>query len=128
MVSVDHGFVLDCLREDSAAIARWAALRKDRLPVHISVAARASVLANPGTATGPRRRRAEALLASMDCWDLDRMAIDCASMIVDRMSGAQGRLDGADLFVAACALRHGESLLSRNPLYRRVPGLEVETY
>lgn len=128
MVSLDHQFIFDWVRNDSSAKARWRALQDERQAVHISAPARASVLAAPWPADGMLRRRAVAFLEALDCWELDRLSLDCATMIADRLSTSRRSLSGVDLLVAACAIRHGESVLSRNPAYRWVPGLDLESY
>ncbi len=56
------------------------------------------------------------------------MTLDCAAMIADQWAPQGDRLRGVDLVVAASAVRHGESVLSRNPVFRRIPGLAVESY
>ncbi len=128
MASLDARFVLDCASELPSAVARYRQLRERGEPLYLSVAARAAVVVR-GADEGERfRRRAEALLRSTEPLDIDPGSVRCAAAIAHELAREGRRMDGVDLFVAAGARQHGQSLVSRNPSFKNVAGLVRQSY
>ena len=128
MVSLDSGFVLDCVRGVPSATNALRQASESPEPLYISVAARAAVISFAMNEGESFRRRAEELLDSLECLDIDPEAVDVAKAIAEELAEAGRRLDGVDLFVAACARQHRQPVLSRNVELEQVRGLVREPY
>ncbi len=128
MVSTDSRFVLDCVRGIPSATHQLRCLRGALEPLYISVAARAAVIAFAAGQGEKFRERTEELLRSFECLELDPEAVRCASEIASELACAGQEIDGVELFVAASARQHRQSVLSRNPTFDRVRGLVRVSY
>ncbi len=128
MVSLDPGFVFDCLRgvpSAGSALRRW---RESPEPLYISVAARAAVISYAAEQSESFRREAHEFLDSLVCLDIDQEAVSFATEIAEELAEDGRRLDGVDLFVAAAARQHRQSVLSRNRGLEQVRGLVRVSY
>lgn len=128
MVSLDSGFVLDCARGSPLAADALRRFRESPEPLFISVAARAAVIAGAAGRGARFRRRAEELLGSLECLEIDPEAVRHAAEIAGELAEDGRTLNGVDLFVAASARQHRQSVVSRNPDFERVRGLVREPY
>lgn len=128
MVSLDPSFVLDCVRRIPSATDRLRRLRGSPEPLYISTAARAAVVAYAAGQGEEFCRRAEELLGSCECLELDSEAVRCASEIAEELAHDGQQMDGVELFIAASARQHGQPVLSRNPIFERVRGLVRVSY
>ncbi len=128
MVTIDSRFVLDCATGVPSAVGRYLELQGRREPLYLSVAARAQIVAHAADRDVAFRRRVETLLGSTESVDIDPESVRCAAEIAQELARSGRRLDAVDLFVAAEARRHGQSVLSRNPSFGTVPGLVCQSY
>ncbi len=128
MVSLDSGFVLDCVRGVPSATDALRRAGESPEPLYISVAARAAVISYAAHEGESFRHRAEEFLGSVECLDIDPEAVGVATAIAEELAEDGRRLDGVDLFVAACARQHRQRVLSRNPELEQVRGLVREPY
>lgn len=128
MVSVDSRFVLDCAEGLPSAVDRYHQLQGRQEPLYLSVAARAAVIAIAADRGPEFRRRAEELLRATEELDIDPEAMRSAAEIARELARGGRRLDGVDLFVAAGARQHGQTVVSRNPAFESVAGLDRQSY
>ncbi|MDV6373757.1 PIN domain-containing protein [Deinococcus arenicola] len=68
----------------------------------------------------------DGLLAHLPILDFDREAADIAALLHHQLRGAGTLIDDADLLIAATALRHGATLVTRNTNhFQRISGLHL---
>ena len=66
------------------------------------------------------------LLAFLPSLDFDAEAADIAALLHDQLRAAGTPIDEADLLIAATALRHGATLVTRNTRhFQKIPGLHL---
>lgn len=128
MVVLDPRFVLDCARGVPSAIDRLDELRGGTEPLYLSIAARAAVQVDAAERDVTFRRRAEELLGCVKHLEIDPESVRCAAEIAGELARQGRRLDGVDLFVAASARQHGQTVVSRNRAFESVPGLVRQSY
>ncbi len=128
MVNLDPVFVLDCVDGLPSAVKRFEQSGPDRRSMCVCAPSVAEVRKRCELRPPSYRRRAEALVSTLEWLELDSESCRWAARIAADLSARGERLPGTDLFVAAIALRHGHGVLSRSPEYRRVRGLRVEPY
>lgn len=107
---------------------RLAELRGRREPLFLSVIARAAVEVFAADQDEPFRRRTQQILGCTEALDIDPESIRCAGDIARELVSEGRRIDGVDLFVAASARQHGQAVLSRNPCFDGIRGLECQRY
>jgi predicted nucleic acid-binding protein len=126
--AVDSSFVIDVLRGDPAAKAKAERLEAAGGKHAIAAPAVAEVLMGAYCAGGLKLRRALEVIESLSVMDIDgTVALEAASMGADLMR-AGTPLALPDLLVAASAKLAGQTLLSRDGGFARIPGLAVERY
>lgn len=96
--------------------------------VCVSPPAAADVLVGASGGNARHLRVAEEFLHALNWLEFDWESCDLAGRIGAELSARGEPLSGPDLFVAAIALQHGQSLLTRDRAFSRVHGLSVETY
>ena len=128
MVSLDSSFLIDLLLGKPAAIEKAADLDRRSEPRWISAPAASEVLLGGYYVGGPYLERTRVLIDGLLLHPFDRVAYHEAGRIGAELARRGVPLGQADLFIAAIAIRHGQSLVARDAAFSRVPGLRVEPY
>ena len=128
MVSLDACFLIDLLHGDSAAAELAARLETSGEPTCVTPPASVEVLAGEMHAGGRYFQKASDLLASLHLLAFDDEAVKMTSRLAARLMERGERIGEGDLFIAGISLRHRQRLITRDRVFARVPGLEVEFY
>ncbi|QFP76843.1 PIN domain-containing protein [Deinococcus sp. AJ005] len=126
MLALDTNILIALQKLEPQAVRQYqAALTNDvvTVPATVCYEARRSLL-KPEHAR--RLQRLDILLSGHIILDFDREAADIAALLHHQLRGAGTLIDDADLLIAATALRHGATLITRNTNhFQRIPGLHL---
>jgi tRNA(fMet)-specific endonuclease VapC len=128
LVSLDSSFLIDLLSGKPVAVLKARELDAAGEPRFLTAPAAAEVLLGGYFLGGPYHSRTKSLVDSLTILPLDRESAHEAGRLGAELARRGTPMGGADLFVAAITMRHGERLLTRDSSFRRVPGLSVESY
>lgn len=128
---VDTDVLIDLMRSDERATRAVGRLESERVPLHVSSVSLFELYHGVERVDNPadRRRRIEAVLGSKRAYPADDAVMKKAGRIDGRLA-AEGRAIGmGDTIIAATALVHEESVLTRNVAhFERIDGVEIESY
>lgn len=126
MLALDTNVLVALQKLEPAAVLHYqAALQGDvvAVPAVVRFEARRSLL-RPEYSR--RLARLDGLLAGHGTLELDQQAADVAASLHDQLRSAGVLIDDADLLIAATAVRHGATLVTRNTThFQRIPGLPL---
>ncbi|CAM3874212.1 PIN domain-containing protein [Deinococcus frigens] len=126
MLALDTNILIVLQKLEPQAVLHYqSALTDDvvTVPAVVRYEARRSLLS---LEYSRRLARLDMLLSGHSILDFDREAADIAALLHHQLRGAGSLLDDADLLIAATALRHGATLVTRNTNhFQRIPGLQL---
>jgi predicted nucleic acid-binding protein len=128
MASLETTFLLDLLKDRSAAIQLAKRLDISREPRCVTAPAAAEVLIGAHLQGGRGLEKAKDLLDSLVLLDFDRESYTEAGRLGALLIERGEEMSTPDLFIAAISKRHGQRLITRDRAFSRIPGLSVETY
>ncbi len=128
MVSLDSCFLIDLLDGDADAVRRGRELDLGSETKFVTAPAASEVLLGAYRLGGRYLERARSLVDRLALLPFDREAYHEAARL-GALLLARGRpISQSDLFIAAISKRHGETVLTRDQSFSRVPGLSVTGY
>lgn len=131
MPVLDTSFVIDFLEGEERAVTIFDFLRQGSAPLGVTSYTHFELYAGIGRSDRPdrERRQVEGFLESLTLFDFEAEAARHAGLL-DAELAEEGQPVGlVDLMIAATALHHGQSVVTRDPGgFERVPGLEVLSY
>ena len=128
MYSIDASFVIDLLRGDAGARAKAERMHAEGQAHAISAPAMAEVMMGAYYAGGAKLKRTLQVLESLEVMDVSGAVALDAALIGAELLKEGTPLPLADLMVAASAKGAGQTILSRDEGFSRIPGLAVERY
>ena len=128
MANLDSSFLIDLLDGDPAAVAKAAQLDREGIARFITAPAAAEVLIGGFLLGGNYLARTQQLVDALPVLPFDREACHRAGELGAELLRRGTPISQSDLFIAALSMRHGESLISRDRAFSRVPGLLLEPY
>jgi predicted nucleic acid-binding protein len=131
-VILDTSFVEDIARGDSAALAKADELADNGVPERLSVMTLCELHWGVGYVDTPQQERDEidAVLETKETYEITPDIARKAGRIAGQLSSDGEPLnDPGDELIGATGVVHDEPVLTKNSdHFRRIPGLEVETY
>lgn len=128
MVSLDSSFLIDLLAGVEAASAHASLVESTGELAFVTAPAAAEVLVGAYRAGPSYLRKAKILIDGLPLLPFDREAYDLAGRLGAELLHRGTPIGQADLFIGAITLRHGESLLTRDTAYSKIPGLRTQSY
>lgn len=128
MVSLDTTFLVDLRKGVPAAMAKAAAMEASGEPKCVTSPAAVELLLGANRVSASQVERTRDLLSSLILLDADMQACEEAGRLGAELLARGEPLSTPDLMIAAISRRHGQTLLTRDQSFARVPGLRVETY
>lgn len=128
MLALDTNTVSYFFRGDPQVVPRMLATEPSLLAVPSVVVyeLRYGLHRLPHTAAGPRIQALETFLRPLRILDFDATCADVAATIRARLERMGTGIGPHDLLIAATALRHQATLITRNTSeFSRVPGLDL---
>ncbi len=128
MRAIDSSFCIDLSNGDPGAAAKASELSGSGERVGIPAPALTEFLIGAFTRGGRRLAQALELVSSLEVLDTtEQIAVEAA-----RLGGECARrgqpVGSLDLLIAASAIHHRATLLSRDSDFARIPGLTLEVY
>jgi len=131
-VILDTSFVEDVAREESDALTKADELAKSGVPERLSVMTLYELYWGVGYVDTPQQEKDEidAILETKETYEITPEIARKAGRIAGRLSSDGEPLnDPGDEIIGATGVVHDEPVLTKNSdHFRRIPGLEVETY
>ncbi len=128
MVSLDSCFLIDLLDGDSGAVRTAEDLDNTGQTKFVTAPAAAEVLLGGSYLGGTYLARTRSLIDRLGLLSFDREAYHEAARIGAALLSTGTPIGQADLSVAAISKRHGEPVITRDPVFARIPGLSVVSY
>ena len=129
---LDTSFVEDIARGDSTALAKADELADNGVPERLSVMTLYELYWGVGYVDTPQQERDEtdAVLETKETYEITPDIARKAGRIAGQLSSDGEPLnDPGDEIIGATGVVHDEPVLTKNSdHFRRIPGLEVETY
>lgn len=126
MLALDTNILVALQKLEPEAVRHYQlALRDDQVVVSAVVRfeARRSLLRPEHSR---RLARLDTLLSGHGTLEFDQQAADLTASLYDQLRAAGALIDDADLLIAATAVRHGATLVTRNVKhFSRIPGLSL---
>lgn len=131
MPVLDTSFVIDFLEGEEDAVTIFDFLQQGSAPLGVTSYTHFELYAGIGRSSQPdqERQQVEGFLDGLSVFGFAPEAARQAGLL-DAELAAEGEPVGlVDLMIAATALHHGQSVVTRDPGgFGRVPGLEVLSY
>lgn len=128
MYALDSTFVVDLVKGDPGAKAAAARLEARGEPVAMAAPALAEVMMGAYFAGGANLRRTLEILESVTVTETDaHVALEAARIGAELLRKGEP-LSLPDLLVAGAARVAGQTVLTRDDGFGRIPGLAVESY
>jgi tRNA(fMet)-specific endonuclease VapC len=128
MTSLDSSFLIDLLNGDRAAQRQAELLDLEGKVQFVTPPAAAEVLVGAYHVGGQYLEKTRKLVDALPMLPFDRESYDAAGKIAAELLTRGTPLGQSDLYIAAISLRHGQSLLTRDAAFARIPGLSVMSY
>lgn len=129
---LDTSFVEDVSREDPAALERASELAADGVPERLSVLTVYELYWGIGYVETPQAEKdaVDAVLETKEVYEVTPEIARKAGRIAGELSSQGNPLnDPGDEIIGATGVVHDEPVLTKNvDHFKRIPGLEVETY
>jgi tRNA(fMet)-specific endonuclease VapC len=125
VVCLDSDLLIAFMKGDSDAEKAVLASR-DKGPIKTTVINEYELLKGASSSKGEENLAVvKGLLSAIEVLPLDDDSCEVAARLYNEMR-AEGKTIGEfDLLIAAVALRNNESLVTRDGLFKRIPGLEL---
>ena len=128
---VDTDVLIDVMQENEQVIRKLRTLEEQHVPLRISAVSQFELyhsierVQNPGE----RRKTIETVLDTREVYPADSTVMKKAGRIDGRLTAAGDAIGIGDAIIAATALVHEESVLTRNVAhFERIDGLDIESY
>lgn len=131
MPVLDTSFVIDFLEGEEEAVSIFDFLRQQAAPLGVTAYTHFELYAGVGRAQRPdrERRQVEGVLDGLTLFAFAPEAARQAGLLDAELAEAGEPVGLVDLMIAATALHHGQSVVTRDAVgFERVPGLEVLSY
>lgn len=128
MTCLESTFLVDLLRSDQAATAVAESLDEAGERPSVTPVSAAEVWVGAELGTDPERAAAARLIESLTWLDFDRGSARLAGSIQAALVREGDEIGIADCMIAAMAIEHDETLVTRDRVFERIPGLDLRTY
>ncbi len=130
MVLLESSFLIDVMRNNKDALDLLAALEQKEQMFYIPTPSIMELWIGALESKLPEQEKAkiEELLASFRSLPLDIESAKRAAEVDSDLSQRGLRIETADVMIAGIALVHGETVVTRDEHYARIPGLRVLKY
>lgn len=128
MTCLESTFLVDLLRSDQAATAVAESLDEAGERPSVTPVSAAEVWVGAELGTDPERAAAARLIESLTWHDFDRGSARLAGSIQAALVREGDEIGIADCMIAAMAIEHDETLVTRDRVFERIPGLDLRTY
>jgi predicted nucleic acid-binding protein len=128
---LDTSYVVDFLEGEEDAVTIFDMLRQGSAPLGVTSYTHFELYAGIGRSQQPDRERRQVVnfLEGLTLFDFEPEAARQAGLLDVELAASGEPVGLVDLMIAATALHHGQSVVTRDPEgFERVPGLEVLTY
>lgn len=128
MASLDTTFLIDLRKGSPEALIKARELEESGEPKCVTSPAAAEMLVGAFRAGGAQLERTRSLLGSLIFLDADMEACEEAGRLGAELLARGTPVSAVDLLIAAISKRHGQTLITRDRVFARIPGVAVESY